>query len=1121
MGADISRVRFDARNDYNGVVIQQGRVRLDADDNELTAITDRRLRAQTADLGSYGLADTGVAVIPRTTPDAFKLTLTAGALTIGRGRIYVDGILAENHGTGAVYDPLLAELTGDTDTAYTAQPYLPNPPALPKKGTHLIYLDVWERELTPDQRPDLVEPALGVDTTARTQVVWQVLAFAPDTPGIDCSTPSSSITGWPDLIAPPTARLTVGTEAVPAADDPCSLPPAGGYRGLENQTYRVQIHKPGAAGTATFTWSRDNGSVAIAVTEVVSATQLRLASLGKDADFLGVKTGDWVEIIDDAHELSGSPGELRHVTVHPEDQSVSFDSPPPGTSGGTGPLPAGWPTTTTDAVAGHLRVRRWDGTDGETTIGAVPIGLEHGITVALTAGADGFKTGQYWTFAARTATADVEPLTSAPALGPKHHYARLGVIDFTGQTVVSAQCPPLWPPDSAPGCDTVTVCPDEHKAGHMTIQQAINTVISKGGGSVCLCAGTFTLDEPLMILKGNGVWLRGQGAATIVQSHADVIDVQGSRAISITDMRLVSDNTTTTPTGAAAMATAVVRLQHNRDVSLERLGMATSGTLAISDAYGTAPPAGSAGVALQGSAISTRIRDCEVSADVCVTSIGGKGVNLHTLEITGSTLSSSTAGVHLEGATLSGLVRVGDNVVVGGDIGLNLISNAQDADVIVHDNDVSEATTGIAVADNGYTIVRNTVSAPAQAVILDAAPVADQAPQSIGVKARLLSRARTQTTATYTGSETLATEKLPAKENLAANATLTASASDTTEIAAGIVARTNLGASGLATRITGNTVTGFPVGILADTTAPVVVIDDNQVTGSDLAGIAAVGSAFSTSGGIDLTSLVTACRIQDNVVSQIGLNQSDTALANACAGIYAIGFQNADVTSNLVTTIGSPQQMKSATGLLVMAADSALVAGNTFRDVGASPKETDSADILIVGVNSLTVVNNICSRAGQYLGANTIGLHIFDGGSAVQHKMESFHANLSSQPVGDYTYTGGTTDVAVSRTGKVTGNSLLGGPTVPAMSAQIQGIILVADNHFARAAEGSGSCAKISANALTFSGNHAAGRDYSAQLTCAEKDKYTILGNLTEGQIEINGGLLAGAWAPLNISGVF
>jgi hypothetical protein len=54
----------------------------------------------------------------------------------------------------------------------------------------------------------------------------------------------------------------------PASDDdvPCVADPAGGYRGLENQLYRVEIHAAAnATGSVrpTFKWSRENGSVVV------------------------------------------------------------------------------------------------------------------------------------------------------------------------------------------------------------------------------------------------------------------------------------------------------------------------------------------------------------------------------------------------------------------------------------------------------------------------------------------------------------------------------------------------------------------------------------------------------------------------------------------------------------------------------------------------------------------------------------------------------------------------------------------------------------------------------------------------------------------------------------------
>src|SRR3954467_13792531 len=109
MSADISRVRFDPLRDFSGVVLQQGRLLLDADFNEYVALLGRRLRAETVALPSFG-ADpdhAGEAWVPRQTPDAFRVTASGGKLTIGRGRMYVDGLPAENHGgrAGALRPP--------------------------------------------------------------------------------------------------------------------------------------------------------------------------------------------------------------------------------------------------------------------------------------------------------------------------------------------------------------------------------------------------------------------------------------------------------------------------------------------------------------------------------------------------------------------------------------------------------------------------------------------------------------------------------------------------------------------------------------------------------------------------------------------------------------------------------------------------------------------------------------------------------------------------------------------------------------------------------------------------------------------------------------------------------
>ena len=324
MGADFSRVRFNPLLDYAGVELEQGRVLLDADANELMAIVDRRLRALASDT-------LGRATVSSTTPDAFKITVAGGTLQIGKGRLYVDGLLAENHGAAStdpakrVFDDLLGETSFADPIRYDAQPYLPNAPALPTDGRHLVYLDVWNREVTHLEQPDLIESAVGVDTSSRLQTVWQVRVLAEDAaPAPPAGRLMPTCPAGARSSRPPPACSAPAPSTSPPVDDPCELPPTGGYRGLENQLYRVEIHDAGQPGAgATFKWSRDNASVGSRVASVISGSELELETLGRD-DVLRFNTGDWVEIIDDVREFSQAPGEMRRITVIEATRRIQF-----------------------------------------------------------------------------------------------------------------------------------------------------------------------------------------------------------------------------------------------------------------------------------------------------------------------------------------------------------------------------------------------------------------------------------------------------------------------------------------------------------------------------------------------------------------------------------------------------------------------------------------------------------------------------------------------------------------------------------------------------------------------------------------------------------------------------
>ena len=524
MSFDNSRLTFNPRNDYSGVVMQQGRVQLDSDWNEWLAELTRRIQASTLDI-------LGRAVYPATTPHAFEITASSpvgkNTLLIGPGRMYVDGLLAENHGdlAAAQWDPALGEMsdapqpplasatTGAID--YTQQPYMPNTTLLPGSGPFLAYLDAWVRPVDYINDPNLIDAAVGVDSTGRLQTVWQVrLKDLSNSPGATCD---SAIDGWPP---PPSAGL-LSTRTTPTAPSgPCCLTSGAAYTGLENQFYRVEIHQPGtpeasalppvnlASGIATFKWSRDNGSVITGVTSIANVTnsagdpasQLAVQSLGRD-QVLGFAPGNWIEILDDSTEFSQTPGELHQIdTIDFAAKTITL-----ATTLGTG-FPAG---DTNPNV--HTRIRRWDqsgkvyeqdGTtvwwdidaQGSADIPLPPAGttliLENGITVSfdLSSPTGGFNTGDFWTFAARTATGQVENLDKAAPRGIHHHYARLSIVTFPSS---APDCRTKWPPSTGECgcCCTYTVGDGVNSFGKYTsINDAIKA-LPELGGEVCILPG--------------------------------------------------------------------------------------------------------------------------------------------------------------------------------------------------------------------------------------------------------------------------------------------------------------------------------------------------------------------------------------------------------------------------------------------------------------------------------------------------------------------------------------------------------------------------------------------------------------------------------------------------------
>jgi hypothetical protein len=286
--------------------------------------------------------------------------------------------------------------------------------------------------------------------------------------------------------------------------------------------------KPGAAiadgssglmwqyATPTFKWSRDNASVATAVTGIVSVTnsvgqsasQLSVASLGRD-QVLGFAPGNWVEITDDWQELHRQPGELHQIdsidvtsnaiTLNSTLSSASF----PTTSGQTDP-------------SRHTRLTRWDQSgkvyqsDGATvwadlgaagSTGDIPVPpagttllLENGITVAFSSNpVNGpLYTGDFWNFAARTANGSVELLNQAYPRGTAHHYCRLGIVNFSAKPWTIQDCRAIFPPAAQrPGIQiTQVLALDGNGSPTPLLNDMTLPVTSLLGGIKLLCDNT-------------------------------------------------------------------------------------------------------------------------------------------------------------------------------------------------------------------------------------------------------------------------------------------------------------------------------------------------------------------------------------------------------------------------------------------------------------------------------------------------------------------------------------------------------------------------------------------------------------------------------------------------------
>ena len=545
MKSDISRTTFDVRKHYIKVVMQQGRVQVDADWNEQADIFRHHMQTEGRDIiGTYGvpMQDGGFAVA--FTPDNRDLVIYPG-------RLYIDGVLCELepstrvpvlhvdtkekrvhlHSLEIDGQPLrvgqwVELLTNDVQQrklvqilsrdeerrsltfhtsiddvsaqglflhpvlTYATQPDYPEPAyvkqndetGLPeialKAGPHLllVYLDVWRRYIDALDDPHIREVALGgSDTATRVQIVAQVKivpvvitdelerrigeekeledeeqklkALGPSSQNsrtaqrlqeilehknrlereisaqlevLSCNTDFAE---WNELHQTSTGTLNARTT-------PTNIPGTPGYRRLENQLYRIEIHEgnapheshPEKVREATYKWAYDNASV-IAAIEDVTGNRITVRQVGPNSG-LSFKKGQWIEITDVHRELMGQSGQLLQIaSIDPITSDILVEE-----------------SVSTPDYSLHPKIRLWNGMGKIETTGNW-IALDNTVEVRFFEGI--YKRGDSWQIPARIATGDIEwtrrsdgtPIPQYPVT-VRHHYARLAhVIRYKQMTV--------------------------------------------------------------------------------------------------------------------------------------------------------------------------------------------------------------------------------------------------------------------------------------------------------------------------------------------------------------------------------------------------------------------------------------------------------------------------------------------------------------------------------------------------------------------------------------------------------------------------------------------------------------------------------------------------------------
>ncbi|MBV9823159.1 MAG: hypothetical protein JO144_13050 [Actinobacteria bacterium] len=564
MATDVARLSYDPARGYRGVVPQQGRVSLEAEQNEQRVLDSTERRLELIDIvGPAGTPDDGYAVSGNPgSGEAFEITVGAGTMYVGGWRLELPADLGD----------------------YRQPDWLDRPRHWKETGREHVLLMVTDTDVTAVEDPALYEVALGgPDGSARTRLLQRIVRRP--TEGATCAEAltedrrqwaKEGLTFDPDTMAlESVSRLLVSWEGDPEPADPCEPASVGGYLGAENQLIRVQIVKTGRDGTFDLVWGYDDASALYRVSADASADPVLTLDRSPVDDYHRPRAGQAVQVLRATAELPGTDGVVEGYVAalggpvgvlaapyDPDTKTVRFPAP----------LPAGY---TDPDENPQLFLRVWEELVTGAQLGS-PIRLTGTglvVTISNGLGRGGPHADDFWCIGVRPSTPTaVYPerylRVAQPPDGPHRWVCPLAVIEWQAndtfertrraehgreraELVVLEDCRRHFKPLTelqTDGCCTIEVHPSDAASGRL---QALLDRAAAGRQpahreshiTVCFSPGRYELREPLVLRRRHSnLTLRGCSEGAVLAAHPDETAAFGNGLLVLADV----DNVTVT-----------------------------------------------------------------------------------------------------------------------------------------------------------------------------------------------------------------------------------------------------------------------------------------------------------------------------------------------------------------------------------------------------------------------------------------------------------------------------------------------------------------------------------------------------------------------------------------------